>query len=137
MNNIIVAGGRVGRNLSKAIVWAVLDDLSQRWPNPFRIVHGAAAWTDTWAGQWGYDRHHPVQPVPVDGNLDGYKDRAPFRRNMRMQRDFPAYLCLGFPGGGGTNSMLEICHDAGVPVGDVEINDNGTWRVNWWPMKQS
>lgn len=134
--NVIVAGGRVGRGLTEARVWAVLDELSRAFPTPFRIVHGAAKMTDTWAGTWGYARGHKVQPIPVDSRLDGYADDAPFNRNARMQRDFPAAVCVGFPGGGGTLNMMTICHDAGVPVADVDLYDDGTWEVKWWPTKQ-
>jgi hypothetical protein len=133
--NIIVCGGRVGRNLTEARVWLVLDKLAESWPKPFRIVHGGAKWVDSWAGRWGYSRGHQVQPVPVDGRLDGFKDNAPFKRNERMQEHFPATYCVGFPGGGGTNSMMEICHDAGVEVIDIEFYDDGTWEAKRWATK--
>jgi hypothetical protein len=43
--------------------------------------------------------------------------------------------CLGFPGGGGTFDMMTVCHDAGVPVADVDIEVDGSWEVKWWPAK--
>lgn len=136
MNNIIVCGGRVGRGLSEAVVFGVLDAMAPNFPQPFRIVQGNAAMVDRWAGAWALRRGHKMQPVPVDGRLDGHKDDAPFNRNARMQRDFPASVCVGFPGGGGTFSMMEICHAAGVPVADVEISFDGTVEIKWWPTKQ-
>lgn len=136
MHNIIVCGGRVGRGLSKALVYQVLDLLAaEQFPQPFRIVQGRAAMVDTWAGEWALDRGHKMQPVPVDPRLDGAKEDAPFNRNARMQRDFPASVCVGFPGGGGTLNMMTICHDAGVPVADVEIAFDGTVEIKWWPKK--
>lgn len=135
MNNIIVCGGRVGRNLTKQRIWRVLDALAPNWPTPFRIVQGKAVWVDTWAGEWSLARGHPMQPVPVDERFDGVRHDAPFNRNQRMADDFPPYACVGFPGGGGTNNMMAICHDLGVPVADVELHDDGTWEVHWWPPK--
>jgi len=136
MHNIIVCGGRVGRGLSKTLVFQVLDILEPELPAPFRIVQGTAAMVDTWAGEWALSRRHKMQPVPIDPRLDGHKDDAPFQRNARMQRDFPASACIGFPGGGGTLNMMDICHEAGVPVADVEIAFDGTVEVKWWPTKQ-
>lgn len=133
--NIIVCGGRVGRNLTRNRVWAVLDHLRPNWPLPFRVVHGNADWTDKWAGAWGYARGVPVQPVPIDERFDGDLDDAPFNRNQRMADHFPPYACVGLPGGGGTLNMMTICHDLGCPVADVDLNPDGTFRIHWWPQK--
>jgi len=136
MHNVIVCGGRVGRNLSRDVVFAALDILAKEsFPTPFRIVQGAAKKVDTWAGQWALQRGHKMQPVPIDPRFDGDHSNSPFNRNARMQRDFPASVCVGFPGGGGTLNMMTICHDAGVPVADVEIAFDGTVEIKWWPPK--
>lgn len=132
--NIIVCGGRVGRNLSKARVYRVLDHLAPNWPEGFRIVQGRAAWVDRWAGAWALDRGHPMQPVPIDERLDDGPN-APMLRNRRMARDFPPYACVGLPGGGGTLDMMTICHDLGCPVADVDLHPDGTFDIHWWPPK--
>jgi hypothetical protein len=133
IHNIIICGGRVGRNLTKKRVYAVLDHMSKSWPTPFRIVQGKAAWVDEWGGQWALDRGHPMQPVPIDERFDDGRD-APKQRNIRMADHFPPYMCVGFPGGGGTFHMMEHCHDLGVPVADVEIDFDGSFQVHWWPQ---
>lgn len=133
--NIIVCGGRVGRNLTKQRVYRVLDSLTHNWPDPFRIVQGGAKFADTWSGQWALDRGHAMQPVPIHSVFDGDDLDAPYNRNARMARDFPPHACVGFPGGNGTLHMMTICHDLGVPVADVEINHDGTWEIKWWPQK--
>lgn len=135
MHNIIVCGGRVGRNLTKAVIWEVLDHLAPMWPSPFRVVQGGAKKADEWSGEWALNRRRPMQPVPVDARFDGGADDAPFKRNKRMADHFPPHACVGFPGGGGTFNMMTICHDLGVPVADVELYDDGTWEIKWWPIK--
>lgn len=133
--NIIVCGGRVGRNLTQQRVWRVMDALAPNWPQPFRIVQGAAQYADKWSGQWAVRRGHAMQPVPIDPRFDGDDLDAPFRRNQRMADHFPPYACVGFPGGNGTLHMMTICHDLGVPVADVDLNHDGTWEIHWWPQK--
>lgn len=133
--NIIVCGGRVGRNLTRNRVWSVLDHLRPNWPEPFRIVQGKAAFADQWAGSWALARGVPMQPVPIDPRFDGDFDDAPFNRNQRMADHFPPYACVGFPGGGGTLHMMKICHDLGCPVADVDLNHDGTFKIHWWPQK--
>jgi hypothetical protein len=133
----IVCGGRVGRNLTRARTWAVLDSMALNWPDEeITVVHGGAAFVDRWAGAWArHHGHHEVE-VRVDGELDGYKQDAPKNRNRRIREEAPgADCCLGFPGGGGTNDMLEISHNAGIPVADVEIDYDGNFQVKWWPQK--
>jgi hypothetical protein len=133
---VIVCGGRVGRNLSKRRVYEVLDRWAAAWISEgIKVVTGGAKWVDTWAVDWAKDRGHDWQVFAIDGELDGYKFNAPFNRNRRMNREAVPDCCLGFPGGGGTNDMMDICHASGVPVGDIEINDNGTWEIKWWPQK--
>lgn len=136
MSKWIVCGGRVGRNLTKRRVYEVLSHLAEQWEGEITVVHGAAAWVDTWAGHWAVDHGHRERPVAISGLKDGYKPDAPKNRNRRMlEENLDADLCLGFPGGGGTFDMMDICHAAGIPVGDVEINDDGTWEIKWWPTK--
>jgi hypothetical protein len=74
--------------------------------------------------------------VPISGAKDGYKPDAPKNRNRRMlEENMDAEACIGFPGGGGTFDMMDRCHAAGLPVGDIEINDDGSWEIKWWPQK--
>lgn len=135
----IVCGGRVGRNLTKRRVFEVLDYLASDAKDAVsrvEIVHGSAAWVDTWAGQWAKARGHLESPVPIDDDLDGMHVHGPRNRNRRMLNKHPnAAFCLGFPGGGGTNDMMTLCHAAGMPVADVEIERDGTWEIKWWPQK--
>ncbi|AFU88062.1 GTP-binding domain [Caulobacter phage CcrColossus] len=135
MTVVIVAGGRVGRNLTKGRVWRILDERSKDWVKPITIVHGDAVYTDQWAGQWAVFRGHREKRVPIRGDLDGYREKAPFNRNQRMF-DEQAVVdeCLGFPGGNGTLNMMDICHKAGVPVGDIEIEADGEYTIKWWPQ---
>jgi hypothetical protein len=136
MVKVIICGGRVGRNLSKRRVYSVLDECVKTWTAPIQLVHGNAAWVDTWGGQWARESGYREIAVPISGQKDGHRPDAPFRRNARMLAEhLDADVCLGFPGGGGTFDMMERCHDAGIPVGDVEFNDDGTWEIKWWPKK--
>lgn len=133
----IVCGGRVGRNLTKRRVWAVLDKLAiGEKGERIKLVHGGAVWVDTWAGEWA--RHHDQEEivVAIDDELDGMHVHAPRNRNRRMLDKYrTADLCVGFPGGPGTLDMMTLCHGAGIPVGDVEIERDGNWEIKWWPQK--
>lgn len=133
---IIVCGGRVGRNLTKYRVWNVLDHIAKDFAGePITIVHGGAVWTDTWAGEWARHYGHREVVVAIDGELDGYRDNAPFNRNKRIYERFPkADCCVGFPGGGGTFDMMSTCHKAGMPVADIDIHANGAADITWWPQ---
>lgn len=152
----IVCGGRNGtiqRGLIKSRVWKVLDDmyaalmdsehlalalqgeLATLYPKKLTIVHGNAKWTDKWSGEWATARGHDVIAFPIDEALDGVEWNCGHRRNKRMYTSHKdAERCVGFPGGNGTNGMMALCQDGGMPVAEVELNPT-SYRVYWWPIK--
>jgi hypothetical protein len=133
---VLVCGGRVGRNLSRVRVWAVMEEWArQHLGEELTVVAGGARYVDTWAVEWAWHRGHKVIEVKIDSEIDGHLSDAPFRRNERMHRETRPDVCLGFPGGGGTNHMMKFSHDAGTPVVDVEIEEDGAFRLIWWPAK--
>jgi len=138
MRKWIVCGGRVGRHLSRRRVQEVLDHLAESLgsQDALTVIHGQAPWVDQWAGRCARDRGHFEDAIPIDDEIDGISFHAPKRRNVRMyEKHQDAECCIGFPGGGGTNHMMDVCHEAGIPVGDVEIDKDGTWEIKWWPQK--
>lgn len=153
----IICGGRNGsvqRGLTKMRVWKVLDDMydsamqaeydalaaqgilvDTMFPQVLTIVEGGAKWTDTWAGEWADNRGHVRVTVPIDEALDGVEWNCGHKRNKRMyEAHKDAERLVGFPGGGGTNNMMALCQDRGMPVAEVELNAS-SYRIRWWPQR--
>ncbi len=131
---ILVCGGRVGRNLSKSRVFAVMDHIASFHKGEnIVVVHGGAVWVDTWSGQWAKARGHIECVVAIDDAKDGSATSAPFHRNQRMLDENPGIaMCLGFPGGGGTFDMMTRAHKKNIPVADVTIEHDGSYEIKWW-----
>lgn len=126
MTRMIVCGPRVG--IKTRHVFQVLDAVAQVLPEPTRIeiVEGTAACVDQAAGAWADRKAHAHWRFPINNDLDGEDPMtAPKRRNTRMRDSSKATHCLGFPGHGGTNHMMDISKQAGMLVWEVEFNDDG------------
>lgn len=77
------------------------------------LIHGDARGADIRAKQWAESNsvHHAA--VPALWNQLGKS--AGYRRNAAMLILNPEY-CVAFPGGKGTNMMVELCEKKGIPV---------------------
>ena len=75
---------------------------------------------DKLARDWAESRGVPVDPCPVDHDLDGPWPGAGPRRNARMHREKRPTHAVAFPGGTGTAGMVAILKAAGVPVWEIE-----------------
>lgn len=133
-----VCGGRVGSVKRQA--WQVLDAVYAQYfivAESMEIGHGGAPGYDRASGSWAAARRMPCTVIPVNGLLDGYKDDAPKQRNRRIldwlldTNDKRALLA--FPGGPGSRDMVQIAHDAGVLILDVEIEDDRFTVWQWKP----
>lgn len=127
-----ITGPRI--KVTEEEVYTVLDAL---FPDPLKVgvISGTALGTDTFAENWAKERGARVKRVKVNNALDGHDLGAPKRRNGRMV-DLKPGLCVGFPGYNGTNDMLDRCHEAGIPVWEVEIDhDTNRFLVWQWPAK--
>jgi hypothetical protein len=73
---------------------------------------------DALAGRWCEERG--IQQVKVPANWNGQDKAAGMIRNQLMLDLFSPDLCIGFPGGVGTNAMMYRAHKEGIPVIDTD-----------------
>ncbi len=101
---VLVTGGREYKN--RDFVFTSLDSLHAH-VTITNLVHGAARGADTFAGDWALARGVPCQAYPVEAQ-DGPWPGAGHARNRRMYLDARPALVIAFPGGRGTNGMVEF-----------------------------
>jgi hypothetical protein len=107
---LLVCGGQLYTDRER--VYSVLSEL-----NPAIIIHGAAPGADTLAHEWALSSFPPVGVIRFLAHWTGYGRRmAGFARNIRMLREGRPTLVCAFPGRAGTEHMVHIADDAGVPV---------------------
>lgn len=77
------------------------------------LIHGDCRGADQRARDWAVVRgiHHAAVPALWDYYYKG----AGFKRNSAMTLLLPEY-CVAFPGGTGTNGMVELCGDLPIPI---------------------
>lgn len=128
---VLVCGGRKGVPTKK--VFVILDVVERILRSErIAIAEGCAAGVDQAAGAWADHKEHEHWKFPIDNEIDGGDPMtAPKRRNQRMLNIFRPDICIGFPGGGGTNDMMDRCQKAGVPVWDVDIEGDGFVIYQW------
>ena len=83
------------------------------------IIHGAARGADSLAMTWALDNADSHEAYPADWNK--YGKRAGYIRNVQMLNEGKPDLVIAFPGGKGTQMMINLAEAAGVPV--VKVND--------------
>lgn len=103
---VIVCGGRDYKD------WATLHRvLDAVWPN--EIIEGGAAGADEMARYWA--KGHDVMWITVEAEWEIYGRAAGPRRNAAMLILQPD-LVIAFPGGRGTDNMIQQALRKGVPV---------------------
>lgn len=112
---ILVCGGRdfTDRNL----VYQTLHDYMLE--DNITIIHGAASGADSLANIWAKAFNHKIESYPAD--WDKYGKRAGYIRNVQMLNEGKPDLVIAFPGGKGTQMMINLAEAANVPV--IRIND--------------
>lgn len=113
MKKLLVTGGRGYADKEK--MFEVMDRLHSRFFLSM-VIHGAASGADSIAGQWARDRG--VQEVVCPANWHVHSRRAGYLRNSAMA-DLQPDAVLAFPGGVGTNMMVEIAGERNIPVIDA------------------
>lgn len=128
---VLVCGGRKGVRAKE--VFMVLDRVAELLgSSDIEIAEGRALGVDQAAGAWADHKAHAHWKFPINNEVDGVDPMtAPKRRNQRMLDTFKPDICVGLPGGGGTNDMMDRCHRAGVPVWDIEFKDGGFVIHQW------
>ncbi len=83
------------------------------------LIHGGAAGADSLAGEWAKANNVPVTIFPADwkkyGKLAGYV------RNQQMANTHPD-LCIAFPGGKGTENMVNVAGKEAIKVMSIKNN---------------
>jgi hypothetical protein len=111
---ILVCGGRDFNNydlLSKTLYEHALPDSV--------IIQGCASGADEMAWDWAKANAYKYESYPANWNK--YGKRAGYIRNTQMLNEGKPDLVIAFPGGKGTQMMINLAEAAGVPV--VKIND--------------
>lgn len=77
------------------------------------LIHGGARGADMTADRWAKSKG--IHTAKVDALWDMMGKSAGFRRNSAMLLLLPE-ICIAFPGGVGTEMMVDICEKRGIPV---------------------
>lgn len=103
---VIVCGGRDFNNA--AYLTGAMDMLHLVYGVSL-LAHGAARGADTLAGKWAKKR--AIECVEYPADWDKHGNGAGPIRNRWMLEDFKPDMVVGFPGGRGTEHMLEIAQE--------------------------
>lgn len=107
----LICGGRDFANepmLDRALSALILH------PKESVIIHGGATGADIMAAAWGERRGASVYAVPANWKDHG-KAAGPVR-NAIMLRDFYPDVVIAFPGGNGTDDMIDKARKARLVV---------------------
>lgn len=105
---ILVCGGR---NFNKRnFVFRCLDSFLDHNPSINCVVHGAATGADSLAGEWARSRNIEERPYPADWKK--YGKRAGYLRNEEMLFKEKPDVVIAFPGGKGTENMVQIAKES-------------------------
>ena len=78
------------------------------------ICTGGARGADTLIDDWAVN--HRIDRVVHPAEWDRYGKAAGAIRNVKMLQSFKPDVVIAFPGGNGTEHMVKISREAGVPV---------------------
>lgn len=108
---VLVCGGRNYDPL-KAEAWLV-EYYSDK-EKPIEIIEGGASGADMGGLYFGNHSGIPVKTFKAEWNK--YGKSAGFRRNQRMLEEGMPEFVIAFPGGKGTQNMINLAEKAGVEV---------------------
>lgn len=113
---VIVCGGR--NFWDKDFVFFKLDEIHSQTPITL-VIHGAPAGADSLANAWANE--NKIQRLPCPANWKDYGKRAGIIRNAEMLALNPN-MVIAFPGGTGTQNMIDISKNAGFNVVIFAVN---------------
>lgn len=114
MLRILVCGGRDYRD--QEAVYRALDAVHAKRVVSC-IIAGAASGADHLAYNWAKDRGVEVLEFPADWKTYG-KAAGPIRNQQMLDEGQPDGV-VAFPGGRGTNGMVDLAIKAGIRVWDL------------------
>ena len=77
------------------------------------LIHGGAKGADMRAAIWANE--NDIHTASVKALWDSFGKAAGYERNSAMLLLQPEY-CVAFPGGRGTNMMVNLCNKNQIPV---------------------
>jgi predicted Rossmann-fold nucleotide-binding protein len=104
---VLVCGGRSYSD--RKYLYAILNDLAIQID---LIITGGANGADRLAAEWALD--HSIDLVVYQARWKKWGRSAGHRRNHRMLMEGCPDLVIAFPGGPGTNNMMQQAKKAGV-----------------------
>lgn len=119
---VLVCGGRDFRDRDQ--VYEYLDyllSIAIDAGEEIHIIEGGARGADTFAKDWAVDRKQEFTEIKAEWDL--YGKRAGYLRNIKMSEEHPD-IVVAFPGGKGTQSMVEIAQRKQIPVIQIERNSD-------------
>lgn len=112
MKRILVCGSRHFPDYVP--VYAALDKIVEKHGDPILVVHGGAPGADEFADEWAKLRSMPVWVFPAKWEEFG-RSAGPIRNGQMLKRSDPDAI-VAFPGGTGTQDMIDRAKHSGVPV---------------------
>ena len=117
---ILVCGGRDYDNYEK--VKEILDDAVVKLYHPIKnkitIIHGGARGADSLADR--YSEEHDIDKEVYEADWENEGRSAGPKRNQRMLDEGKPDCVVAFPGGRGTQHMVNIARKKGVPVYEIK-----------------
>ena len=107
---ILICGGRNFIDIDRG--FKELDNF-HREHGVTHVIHGAARGADSVGSAWANNRNIPQTEYPANWNK--YGRSAGYLRNTKMANAKPDAV-LAFPGGRGTQHMIDIARKRGIPV---------------------
>lgn len=119
---VLVCGGR--NYLAYSVVFQALEVAWKNCSGFLTVIEGGARGADAAACMWSEE--HEAFGVrhlqfPADWKTHG-RSAGPIRNKQMLDESHPD-LCMWFPGGNGTRSMISLARVAGVPVVSGELLD--------------
>ena len=122
---ILGCGGRDFIDLN--FVNRVLDYIK-----PTEVVHGAAKGADLLVDAWAKSNGAKINAYPADWSQ--YGKRAGYLRNKQMLDMHPDIeLVVAFPGGRGTEMMVQLAQERGVPTLVLSESVDGIHTLTRYP----
>ena len=109
---LLVCGGR-GYN-DRDHIWFILDIFKALYPGELQLIQGGAKGADKLAYYWAKEHRVPCRTYEADWNK--YGKAAGFIRNKTMLEDGKAEMVLAFPGGRGTQHMVDLARKKGIEI---------------------
>lgn len=95
-------------------LWSDPDEYGNKLPSPVTIIHGNANGADSLAGNWAVINWTGLEVY--DAEWIKYGKRAGYLRNVEMLEESKPDLVVAFPGGKGTQMMIDLAKEKGIEV---------------------